>query len=242
MGLNQHTCIIPDEEDFLDFEVNSASSKIFFSRNSPPEKAEFEFQMSSSFHLEAIISTPADELFCDGKMLPLQQKQAHTSSSSAPCSKTVSQFHVTPFQSLKQSNDLKFDDYFIDYDISNVIVVDNFLQKSCFTGISKRHFLGLKLQASREYLKSLFRKKTLEKEKKICRDSMSESTRSLSRAMNWLSKSKRSSVSPIYSSASSSSSLNPSLVQNRNTFISEAERSIIEAIIHCKQSHLQEAL
>ncbi|XP_009599076.1 probable membrane-associated kinase regulator 4 [Nicotiana tomentosiformis] len=70
-----------DEEDYIDIEVSSCTS-------SSPQSREFEFQMSSiSIDKEITTTSPADELFYRGKLLPLHlpprlemvQKLLHTS-------------------------------------------------------------------------------------------------------------------------------------------------------------------
>lgn len=61
----------PADDDYIDMEVSSYSNFFSHSRNSPPHPREFEFQMSS-VHLEKEPTTsPADELFYKGKLLPL---------------------------------------------------------------------------------------------------------------------------------------------------------------------------
>uniref|UniRef100_A0A7N0VGS6 Uncharacterized protein n=1 Tax=Kalanchoe fedtschenkoi TaxID=63787 RepID=A0A7N0VGS6_KALFE len=302
MALNKNSGTILDEEDFLEFEVNTTTSKLLFSGNAPPELYDFEFHVSSSIHLEEIIPTPADQLFGNGKILPFQHIQAHTTNSSPDSHYRHQPISSSAPCSCRQSSDLKFDDHFIDYEISHDIVIDNWPQQSQ-SGNMKQHFLGRKLHASREYLKSLFRKTSLfaskparhlkpvkveekskdtpntgisevtmktprqlslsqkerhsistcdtgnKKEKKIRRDSMSDSRRSLSAAINRLSKTTRSSVSPIYGSASispssSSSSFHKSerrdinLLRDRSSFTPETERAIAEAILHCKQTQM----
>ncbi|XP_009776902.1 probable membrane-associated kinase regulator 4 [Nicotiana sylvestris] len=70
-----------DEEDYIDMEVSSCTS-------SSPQSRDFEFQMSSiSIDKEITTTSPADELFYRGKLLPLHlpprlemvQKLLHTS-------------------------------------------------------------------------------------------------------------------------------------------------------------------
>ncbi|KNA22811.1 hypothetical protein SOVF_030610 [Spinacia oleracea] len=65
-----------DEEDYIDMEVSSFAHFFSLSTNNPlssPQHArEFEFQMSSSMNVERESTTsPADELFYMGKLLPL---------------------------------------------------------------------------------------------------------------------------------------------------------------------------
>ncbi|XP_044461325.1 probable membrane-associated kinase regulator 4 [Mangifera indica] len=61
------------DDDYIDMEVSSYSN--FFSKtmatNSPPHPREFEFQMSSTCLEREPSTSPADELFYKGKLLPL---------------------------------------------------------------------------------------------------------------------------------------------------------------------------
>ncbi|CAM8976215.1 unnamed protein product [Rhodiola kirilowii] len=297
MALDQHSCKIPVEEEFFEFEVNSASIRLSFSCNPPQEVFEFEFQMPSSFHNEEIIPTPADQLFCNGKFLPCPRTLAHKTNNSTDnrykylLPNTATPSLVTPLQSCRQS----IDEHFLDYEISDFIVNDDDWPQDSWPTNVKRHFFGQMIKASREYLKSLFRKKRLfslvtsrrpaaskpkkvrkskntlitkfscnaiknlrlsQKEKEIHRDTMTDiRIRSLSERINWLSKTKQSSVSPTFNSASLSSPSPPScfqstesyddtnmVIRNRILFISEPERSIDEAILHCKQSQMLETV
>ncbi|XAR50963.1 hypothetical protein NMG60_11005438 [Bertholletia excelsa] len=55
-----------EEEEYIDMEVRSSDSFCYSISSSPPQTREFEFQMSSG-----PTTSPADELFCNGKLLPL---------------------------------------------------------------------------------------------------------------------------------------------------------------------------
>lgn len=62
------------DEDYIDMEVSFSSSSNFlcYSISSPPHNREFEFQMCSvSKDKDATTTSPADELFYKGKLLPL---------------------------------------------------------------------------------------------------------------------------------------------------------------------------
>ncbi|XP_059646978.1 probable membrane-associated kinase regulator 4 [Cornus florida] len=59
------------DEDYIDMEVSSSSNFFFDSTNSPPQTREFEFQMSLNSHEKESTTSPADELFYKGKLLPL---------------------------------------------------------------------------------------------------------------------------------------------------------------------------
>lgn len=64
-----------DNEDYIDMEVSSSSSSnnfLCYSISSPLQSREFEFQMCSvSKDKDAATTSPADELFYKGKLLPL---------------------------------------------------------------------------------------------------------------------------------------------------------------------------
>ncbi|KAJ8759884.1 hypothetical protein K2173_009985 [Erythroxylum novogranatense] len=60
------------EEEYIDMEVSSYSNFMCRSISSPPHQREFEFQMSSnSLEKQYSTTSPADELFYKGKLLPL---------------------------------------------------------------------------------------------------------------------------------------------------------------------------
>ncbi|GLT92475.1 hypothetical protein SLE2022_103100 [Rubroshorea leprosula] len=60
-----------DEEDYVDMEVSSSSKFLCYSLSSPPRSMEFEFQMCSVSLDGGLTTSPADELFYKGKLLPL---------------------------------------------------------------------------------------------------------------------------------------------------------------------------
>lgn len=71
MAVN-HLSYDPSEDDYIDMEVGSYSAFLSHSMCSPPHPREFEFQMSSSsLEIEPSTTSPADELFYKGKLLPL---------------------------------------------------------------------------------------------------------------------------------------------------------------------------
>ncbi|KAH7553444.1 hypothetical protein ACOSP7_029841 [Xanthoceras sorbifolium] len=76
MGTNQDTCNHGGDEDYIDMEVSSSSSSsnfLCYSISSPPQGREFEFQMCSVSQniRDQPTTSPADELFYKGKLLPL---------------------------------------------------------------------------------------------------------------------------------------------------------------------------
>ncbi|XP_047162146.1 probable membrane-associated kinase regulator 4 [Vigna umbellata] len=60
----------PADDDYIDMEVNSYSN-FFCHSQSYPQPREFEFQMSSIVQEKEPTTSPADELFYKGKLLPL---------------------------------------------------------------------------------------------------------------------------------------------------------------------------
>ncbi|QCE05744.1 hypothetical protein DEO72_LG9g750 [Vigna unguiculata] len=61
----------PADDDYIDMEVNSYSNFFCHSHQSYPQPREFEFQMSSIVQEKEATTSPADELFYKGKLLPL---------------------------------------------------------------------------------------------------------------------------------------------------------------------------
>ncbi|KAI6669086.1 hypothetical protein NL676_003971 [Syzygium grande] len=59
------------DDDYIDMEVSSYSSFLSHSMSSPQHPREFEFQMSSISLEKETTTSPADELFYKGKLLPL---------------------------------------------------------------------------------------------------------------------------------------------------------------------------
>ncbi|CAK9155080.1 unnamed protein product [Ilex paraguariensis] len=61
----------PAEEGYIDIEVSSHANLFCHFQSSPPHPLEFEFQMFSSSSERDTTTSPADELFYKGKLLPL---------------------------------------------------------------------------------------------------------------------------------------------------------------------------
>ncbi|OIW12780.1 hypothetical protein TanjilG_24713 [Lupinus angustifolius] len=59
------------DDDYIDIEVSSYSNFFCHSEKSHPQPREFEFQMSSFVQEKEQTTSPADELFYKGKLLPL---------------------------------------------------------------------------------------------------------------------------------------------------------------------------
>ncbi|XP_061351331.1 probable membrane-associated kinase regulator 4 [Gastrolobium bilobum] len=59
------------DEDYIDMELSSSSNLFPYSIGSPPQNREFEFQMTSESNEKESTTSPADDLFYKGKLLPL---------------------------------------------------------------------------------------------------------------------------------------------------------------------------
>ncbi|KAJ9175624.1 hypothetical protein P3X46_014164 [Hevea brasiliensis] len=93
------------DDDYIDIEVGSYSNFLCNSKSSPPQAREFEFQMSSISLEKDTTTSPADELFYKGKLLPLHlpprlqmvEKLLEHSNSPYDCRKdTFEEFFSTP--------------------------------------------------------------------------------------------------------------------------------------------------
>jgi len=190
MDTNQSLCIHADD-DCIEMELSSTSNFICYSISSPPQSREFEFQMSSVSHGREATTSPADELFYKGKLLPLHlpprllmvQKLLQNPSTTTLNSKKESAFeenyvipfttsstapstnintplescNISPSESCRVSSELNPDEYFFEWPTeANCFLGDH--QKKSWTKKLKQSSLGLKLKASRAYLKSLFKK------------------------------------------------------------------------------------
>ncbi|KAI4300179.1 hypothetical protein L6164_033586 [Bauhinia variegata] len=59
------------DEDYIDMELSSSPNLFSCTTNSPQQSREFEFQMNSISNEKEPTTSPADELFYKGKLLPL---------------------------------------------------------------------------------------------------------------------------------------------------------------------------
>lgn len=183
MAENLLSCIDHADDDYIDMEVSSFSNFLCHSISSPPHPREFEFQMSSNISQERKPTTsPADELFYKGKLLPLHlpprlqmvekllqnsnpacdtrkdifeefySTPLTTTTATTPISSTTpfESCNVSPAESCRVSRELNPDEYFSGYSIEN--------PKKSWTKKLKQSSIGLKLKASRAYLKSFFSK------------------------------------------------------------------------------------
>ncbi|KAF5475978.1 hypothetical protein F2P56_007729 [Juglans regia] len=71
MATNQPSYYNHADEDYIDMELSSSSNFFCYSIRSPPQTREFEFQMTSISHEKEPTTSPADELFYRGNLLPL---------------------------------------------------------------------------------------------------------------------------------------------------------------------------
>jgi len=170
------------EEDYIDMEVTSFTNLVrkTLSNNYPRE---FEFQMSHLCSLEIDKTTsPADELFYKGKLLPLHlpprlqmvQKILEdytfddefystplaTGTVTTPVTSNTpfESCTVSPAESCQVSKELNPEDYFLEY--SDSLEEDDEKKKSWTTKLRlmKQSSLGTKIKASRAYLRSFFGK------------------------------------------------------------------------------------
>ncbi|CAH8340194.1 unnamed protein product [Eruca vesicaria subsp. sativa] len=260
------------DDDYIDMELNlsSSSSSRFISfavNSSPPHSREFEFQMCSSAVASGESTTsPADELFYKGQLLPLHlpprlqmvQKLLASSSSSSVAISTP----ISPRAAV--SSPRRFSSSEID------------VSEHCYIEEVKRFKkITQKLKASRAYIRSLFSRPNCSDSSEIQSEPIKNSK--LSKKKNpfvkteslTLSSSKnpplihrrsfssviqrhsqpKCSVSSSSSSSSASSSLSSSfsfgsngsldlqtLMRSSNASSTEIDNSIEGAIEHCKQS------
>ncbi|PPS15031.1 hypothetical protein GOBAR_AA05550 [Gossypium barbadense] len=187
MATSQATFNHDADEEYIDMEGSSPSRFLCYSINSPPQSREFEFQMCSVDCNGDITSTtsPADELFYKGKLLPLHlpprlqmvQKLLQSSNSSSLESKTEAPFEENGqlhfigstiassngsslLESCRVSSELNPDDYFFEWSTEMNGFTGNNSNKSWSKKLKqmKQSSITQKLKASREYLKSLFSK------------------------------------------------------------------------------------
>ncbi|XP_041026746.1 probable membrane-associated kinase regulator 4 [Juglans microcarpa x Juglans regia] len=71
MATNQPSVNLHADEDYIDMELSSSSNFLCYFISSPPQTREFEFQMTSMSRERESTTSPADELFYKGKLLPL---------------------------------------------------------------------------------------------------------------------------------------------------------------------------
>ncbi|XP_022139254.1 probable membrane-associated kinase regulator 4 [Momordica charantia] len=178
----------PADDDYIDMEVSSYTNFLCHSKSSPPRPREFEFQMSLNSRGREPTTSPADELFYNGKLLPLHhpprlqmvEKLLQKSNSDYDCRKdNFEEFYSTPLttavntptatstpfescnispsESCRISRELNPDEYLLEYS-ADATYLNGESSKKSWTRKLKHSSLGLKLKASRAYIKSLFTK------------------------------------------------------------------------------------
>ncbi|KAF9591819.1 hypothetical protein IFM89_008469 [Coptis chinensis] len=182
MDRNSSVCDNVDE-DYIDMDVSSST---FFCYS--PHPREFEFQMSSGSLVRDTTTSPADELFYKGKLLPLhlpprlqmvQKLLLNTNTSYGnkegefednyitPSTTSTPTFHtplescnISPSGSSRVSKELTPDECFFECTNEMSRFIDENPKKSWAKKFKliKQSSLGHKLKASRAYLKSLFSK------------------------------------------------------------------------------------
>ncbi|KAG6601024.1 putative membrane-associated kinase regulator 4, partial [Cucurbita argyrosperma subsp. argyrosperma] len=178
----------PSDDDYIDMEIGSYTNFLCDSKSSPRQSREFEFQMSMNSRGREPTTSPADELFYNGKLLPLHhpprlqmvERLLQKSSSdydfrkdtfeeffSTPLTTSINtptatstpfdSCNISPSESFRISRELNPDEYFLEYS-ADASYLNGESSKKSWTKKLKRSTLGLKLKASRAYIKSLFTK------------------------------------------------------------------------------------
>lgn len=176
----------PSDDDYIDMEIGSYTNFRCRSKSSPRQSREFEFQMSLNSRGREPTTSPADELFYNGKLLPLHhpprlqmierllQKSSSdydyrkdmfeefystplTTSANTPTSTPFESCNISPSESCRISRELNPDEYLLEYS-ADVSYMNAESSKKSWTKKLKCSTFGLKLKASRAYIKSLFTK------------------------------------------------------------------------------------
>ncbi|KAE8661070.1 ankyrin repeat-containing protein [Hibiscus syriacus] len=168
MAISQASFNNDADEDYIDMELSSSSSSKFlcYSISSPPQSREFEFQMCAVDCNREITSTtsPADELFYKGKLLPLhlppRLQMVQTLLQSSETHAIGSTNGSVTMESCTVSSELNPDDYFFEWstEMNGFRANDSNNSWSKKLKQMKQSLMTQKLKASREYLKSLFTK------------------------------------------------------------------------------------
>ncbi|KAG2326557.1 hypothetical protein Bca52824_009285 [Brassica carinata] len=223
------------DDDYIDMEVNLSSSSSSSSRfisfavnSSPPHSSrEFEFQMCSSAVASGESATsPADELFYKGQLLPLhlpprlqmvQKLLASSSSSSAAAISTPSP-HAPPLPRRGDS---------ISTELKRFIESKKIKQSS----------IRQKLKASRAYIRSLFSRPGCSDSSEIHPKFKSETLKNSKKKNPSESLSSKNPPLIHRRSFGSNGSLDlQTLMRSSNASSAEIDNSIEGAIEHCKQS------
>ncbi|RWR95503.1 putative membrane-associated kinase regulator 4 [Cinnamomum micranthum f. kanehirae] len=179
MAIDQ-TPFDPTDDDYIDMDISSAT---FFCYSITSPNREFEFHMSSNTYEKEPTTSPADELFYKGKLLPLhlpprlQMVQKLLQNTNSPTheslqtesyeeyltTNTTTPFescNISPSDSLPVSRELNRDEYFYECPPDEDASFIDHPKKSWSKKLKliRHSSLGLKLKASRAYIKSLFSK------------------------------------------------------------------------------------
>ncbi|KAK7345642.1 hypothetical protein VNO77_16250 [Canavalia gladiata] len=183
MATKQGTLVHVDEE-YIDMEISSSPPNLFsYSISSPPSKREFEFQMTCISNEKDSSTSPADDLFYQGKLLPLhlpprlQMVQKLLENSNAnfeyvksnstledfrmPCinaNAPLEPLNISASESRRVSSDVNYQFGWSSSDMNGFI--GDVPKKSWPKKLKqmKQFWLGQRLKASRAYLKTLFNK------------------------------------------------------------------------------------
>ncbi|KAI4349247.1 hypothetical protein L6164_009860 [Bauhinia variegata] len=168
------------DEDYIDMELSSSPNLFSNATTSPPQTREFEFQMNSMSNEKEPTTSPADELFYKGKLLPLhlpprlqmvQKLVENNSNATIDLVKTESNLedssfpieshNISPSESCRVSSELMNpDEYLFGWSSDINGIVGDLPKKSWSKKLKqiKQYWLGQRLKSSRAYLKSLFSK------------------------------------------------------------------------------------
>ncbi|XP_010553306.1 PREDICTED: probable membrane-associated kinase regulator 3 [Tarenaya hassleriana] len=175
-----------EDDEYIDMDVSCCSSSsssstasssgfISFSVSSPPHIREFEFQMCSSAAISGEPATsPADELFYKGQLLPLHlpprlrmvQKLLESSSAvdgttSSAAAAAASSAVISPCESRRVSSSeivTNPDENFFEISTELKSFIENENPRSTWSKKIKQSSLTQKLKASRAYIRSFFSK------------------------------------------------------------------------------------
>lgn len=189
MTSNLERCDSDVEEDYIDMEVTSFTNLVRKTLNNNNNPREFEFQMSHLCPLEIDKTTsPADELFYKGKLLPLHlpprlqmvQKLLEdytfddefystplaTGTVTTPATNNTpfESCTVSPAESCQVSKELNPEDYSHEYSDSMEEEKKSWSKK---LRLIKQSSFGTKIKASRAYLRSFFGKTSCSDESRV---------------------------------------------------------------------------
>ncbi|CAH8291656.1 unnamed protein product [Eruca vesicaria subsp. sativa] len=185
MAANLALCDSDVEDDYIDMEVTSFTSLVrkTLINNNNNNPREFEFQMShlGPLHTDKTTS-PADELFYKGKLLPLHlpprlqmvqnlledytfEDEFYSTPLTTPVTSNTpfESCTVSPAESCQVSKELNPEDYFLNYS-------DSIEEKKSWgkkLKLIKQLSFGTKIKASKAYLRSFFGKSSCSDESRV---------------------------------------------------------------------------